>query len=140
MTIRSLSPSENLTQQNRKMRIVKSIVLVVALSLAWVLATQDRVAVFDIGPTVDLPEMHHAHDHHQQREQASRLLVKSAAIVCRHCCGSDGDGGNSVVIAVAPATIAPCLPSEAFVWARLECRPPRQWHRGNPSTGPPVLA
>jgi hypothetical protein len=121
------------------MRIVKSIVIVVTLSLAWVLATQDRVAVFDIGPTVDLPEMHYAHDHHQQREQASRLLVKSAAIVCHHCSGS-GDGGNSVVIAVAPATIAPCLPSEAFVWARLECRPPRQWHRGNPSTGPPVLA
>lgn len=118
------------------MHIVKSIVIVVALSLAWVLATQDRVAVFDIGPTVDLPEMHL----HSKHDQPSQSIVKS--VVCKPACGvsSSGGDGSVAVIAVGPATIAPCRPSKAFVWSRLQDRPPCNWHRGNPATGPPVLA
>jgi hypothetical protein len=114
------------------MKTVKTVLVgIVALALAWVLATQDRTAIFQIDPTVDLPALC---THSTSCTIESVPLLQSKEIVMVRA-----DGGSIAEDAaqVSPL-LCPCATKTFVRLAVLAYRAPLHWRLNSPSTAPPV--
>lgn len=114
------------------MKTVRTVLVgIVALALAWVLAAQDRNAVFQIDPTVDLPALC-THTTSGTIDVAPLSQSKEIAM-------ARAEGGSAAADAAWVSPIpSPCF-TKAFVGsAVVACRVPLYWRLNSPSTAPPV--
>lgn len=114
------------------MKTVRTVLVgIVALALAWVLAAQDRTAVFQIDPTVDLPALC---THTNSRTIDAAPLSQSKENVTVR---ADGGSIAADVAEVSPLP-SPCSTKTFVRVAVLAYRVPLHWRLNNPSTAPPV--
>jgi len=114
------------------MKTVRTVLVgIVALTLAWVLAAQDRTAIFEIDPTVDLPALC---THTASGTIEAAPLSQSKEIVTVRA-----DGG-SVAADVAQVSRLPsrCFTKTIVRVAVLAYQVPFHWRLNSPSTAPPV--
>jgi len=104
---------------------------IVALVLAWVLSAQDRTAVFQIDPMVDLPALgtHTA----SNTIEAAPLSQPKEVVTVR----TDGGSIAADVAQVSPLP-SPCSTKTLVRVAVLAYRVPLHWRLNSPSTAPPV--